>query len=270
MKKFLKVGEFARICGTTKETLLHYDRKGLLKPKYIAGNGYRGYGIEQYFDFDLISLLKEGGASLDEIKKYRNNETNSGYLNLLKEQVPLLEKKQKKFTNRLLLLNQIIEISEESISEQFDTLFFKDQDTMYIDFYKIDSDKMLNRESSVECYSSCLMDSLSSDDFAALPLGSIIPREYAIKKEYKICYFFRNIYDGNDVNFKEIPKGRYSFMFHRGDIESHKNIFNFMINEIKKSGLKILSDVYIYDQMSYVLVGASPDFIAKYVVKVDK
>ena len=59
-------------------------------------------------------------------------------------------------------------------------------------------------------------------------------------------------------------------MFHRGDIESHKNIFNFMINEIKKSGLKILSDVYIYDQMSYVLVGASPDFIAKYVVKVDK
>ena len=95
MKKFLKVGEFARICGTTKETLLHYDRKGLLKPKYIAGNGYRGYGIEQYFDFDLISLLKEGGASLDEIKKYRNNETNSGYLNLLKEQVPLLRKSRK-------------------------------------------------------------------------------------------------------------------------------------------------------------------------------
>ncbi len=30
MKTFLKTGEFARLCRTTKETLFHYDREGIL------------------------------------------------------------------------------------------------------------------------------------------------------------------------------------------------------------------------------------------------
>lgn len=90
-KKFLTTGEFARLCGTTRETILHYDRKGLLTPKYIADNGYRLYGIEQYFDFDLICLLKEGGSTLEEIKQYRANGENSGYLDLLTKQVFLLK-----------------------------------------------------------------------------------------------------------------------------------------------------------------------------------
>ena len=56
---FLKTGEFARLCHTTKETLFHYDREGILRPRYVSENGYRRYGVEQYFDFDLITLLKE-------------------------------------------------------------------------------------------------------------------------------------------------------------------------------------------------------------------
>ncbi len=57
MKKFLKVGEFARICQTTRDTLLHYARKGLLQPRYTAENGYRFYALEQFWEFSLISLL---------------------------------------------------------------------------------------------------------------------------------------------------------------------------------------------------------------------
>ena len=60
-EKFLKTGEFARLCHTTKETLFHYDREGILKPRHVSGNGYRRYGLEQFFDFDMISLLKETG-----------------------------------------------------------------------------------------------------------------------------------------------------------------------------------------------------------------
>ena len=47
-KKFLTSGEFARLCRTTKETLFHYDREGLLKPKLITGNGYRRYAGSRF------------------------------------------------------------------------------------------------------------------------------------------------------------------------------------------------------------------------------
>lgn len=40
MDSFLKCGEFAALCGTTKNTLIHYDRLGLLSPAYVTESGY--------------------------------------------------------------------------------------------------------------------------------------------------------------------------------------------------------------------------------------
>lgn len=37
----LKAGEFAHLCGTTKETLRHYKDIGLLMPVAKAENGYQ-------------------------------------------------------------------------------------------------------------------------------------------------------------------------------------------------------------------------------------
>ena len=68
--KMLTSGAFAKLCGTQKGTLLFYDKEGLLKPKHISENGYRRYGIEQFFEFDLRSVLRNTGSSLKKIKKY--------------------------------------------------------------------------------------------------------------------------------------------------------------------------------------------------------
>ena len=46
-KKYLKTGEFASLCGVTKDTLFHYDDIGLLKPARVGENGYRLYGLYQ-------------------------------------------------------------------------------------------------------------------------------------------------------------------------------------------------------------------------------
>lgn len=56
-KKYLKTGEFASLCGVTKDTLFHYDDIGLLKPARVGENGYRLYGLYQLDTFDLISVL---------------------------------------------------------------------------------------------------------------------------------------------------------------------------------------------------------------------
>ena len=205
-KKFLNVGEFANICGTTKETLLHYDRKGLLNPQYVASNGYRKYSIEQYFDFDLISLLKESGASLKQIKNYLDNKNNSEYLKLLRDQVFLLKSKQDQLAHRLSMLNHLLEITEESVIKPFDTLFFEERESKNIYLYKIDPDKMLTRESSVECYSNFLMDSLTANNNIDLPLGNIIPKKYAINKDFKLCYLFRDTYNEKKYKFKRNSK----------------------------------------------------------------
>ena len=56
-------GQFAKLCGTTKETLFYYDELGILKPVKVAENGYRYYSASQFFDLDLITVLQEAVLS---------------------------------------------------------------------------------------------------------------------------------------------------------------------------------------------------------------
>ena len=48
---YFSSGEFARLCGTTKETLRHYHNIGLLVPARTTENGYHYYASFQFYDY---------------------------------------------------------------------------------------------------------------------------------------------------------------------------------------------------------------------------
>ena len=65
----MKIGEFAKVCGTGISVLRYYDKQNLLKPEYIDGfTGYRYYSQEQIPVFFRITALKQAGFSLTEIR----------------------------------------------------------------------------------------------------------------------------------------------------------------------------------------------------------
>ena len=65
----MKIGDFARACGTKISVLRHYDKIGLLKPVYIDHfTEYRYYDRSQAVIFERISELKAVGFSLSEIR----------------------------------------------------------------------------------------------------------------------------------------------------------------------------------------------------------
>lgn len=66
----LKITNFAKLAGTTRRTLIFYDREGLFKPAFIdKENGYRYYDYDQLYEFDFINGLRQLGLSIEEIKK---------------------------------------------------------------------------------------------------------------------------------------------------------------------------------------------------------
>lgn len=80
MSKYLvKTGEFAKLCGTTRNTLLHYDHLGLLKPAKVEPNGYRYYGTDQYVRFITIRALVDSGFPLSEIAEVLDR-NDAGYI----------------------------------------------------------------------------------------------------------------------------------------------------------------------------------------------
>lgn len=66
----MKIGEFAKMCGTKISVLRHYDREKLLEPQYTDKfSGYRYYSTEQILTFYRINALKKAGFTLQEIRE---------------------------------------------------------------------------------------------------------------------------------------------------------------------------------------------------------
>lgn len=114
-KPHLSTGEFARLCATTKDTLFHYDRIGLLKPDMVNEKGYRSYSLNQYLMFSVIWTLKEAGTPLGEIKKYIENQEAGQLLALLRENKRRLEQERKRIDHLLVQLDGVLGSTEEGI-----------------------------------------------------------------------------------------------------------------------------------------------------------
>lgn len=67
-ERFIPIGKMAEINHVSIATLRHYDKLGLLKPKYLnVQTGYCYYDIQQNARLDMIAYMKELGMSLSEI-----------------------------------------------------------------------------------------------------------------------------------------------------------------------------------------------------------
>lgn len=82
----LKTGEFAKLCGTTKRTLFHYDEIGLFSPALVNENGYRYYSESQCDTFFTITCLQELGMPLKEIRQYVEHRSPEALEALLEQQ----------------------------------------------------------------------------------------------------------------------------------------------------------------------------------------
>ncbi|MEL0969119.1 MerR family transcriptional regulator [Clostridioides difficile] len=67
-KQYFTTGEFAKLCGISKQTLIFYDKIGIFSPEYKDKNNYRYYSVYQYDTLDILQSLREIGMSLEEIK----------------------------------------------------------------------------------------------------------------------------------------------------------------------------------------------------------
>lgn len=70
------IGQLANLAGITIKTLHYYEQLGLLQPQRNEKNGYRVYSNEDIMKLQEITLLKEMGFLLSEIKHIIGPETD--------------------------------------------------------------------------------------------------------------------------------------------------------------------------------------------------
>ena len=109
-------GEVAALCGVTKHTLFHYDEIGIFSPAIRGENGYRYYAPAQVEVFQVISVLKELGMPLSEIRAYLDRRSPETLLALLEQEGKALTEKLTRLRRLRKLIHRKAELTRQALA----------------------------------------------------------------------------------------------------------------------------------------------------------
>ena len=273
MRNFLKISDFAKLCGTTKDTLLYYDKHDLLKPGFVSPAGYRYYTKEQYYEFDYISVLKGSGYELALIKKLINKD--SSYTEAIDFALTSLRKQKDEIEAKISMLLHLKLVQNDYREKGENRIYFKEYKTLDYGFISLPHNRIIDSKELVNIFSQYRNETTATPPYIYQPMGTIISKS----KAYKNFIFYKGAitlaFDDRDkASIKYVKKrrssGLYAVLFRTDSDEGHKkNILNFAL-ELKSLGYELKSDIFIFYDVSYISNISPTNYVMRYEVKVEK
>lgn len=100
MKSYYKISEISALYNICPDSLRYYEEKGLLAPRRDE-NGYRIYGVQDFWRLNVIKDLRQLGFSTERIKDYLDERTVQTTLALLAEEEALISEQMAKLEAQL-------------------------------------------------------------------------------------------------------------------------------------------------------------------------
>ncbi|MDG3136968.1 MerR family transcriptional regulator [Streptococcus suis] len=125
------VKQVSQLTGLTVRTLHHYDQIGLLKPAFVAANGYRYYNQENLARLQEILLFRELEFPLKDIQQLLDV-TEVNRQQVLRDHISLLELKRER-------LDRIINHARLLTEKRGEVMDFHAFDSSQLDSYKVEA-----------------------------------------------------------------------------------------------------------------------------------
>ena len=94
-------GEFARICGATRDTLRYYDKHRVLIPWKNPENGYHYYSYAQIGTFYFISTMRSLDFPIKKIREYLLTGNDNGFLPYMNMQLDALKEQRRELDRKI-------------------------------------------------------------------------------------------------------------------------------------------------------------------------
>lgn len=265
---FFQTGEFAALCGVKKDTLLHYDQIGILKPEKTEENGYRRYSVKQLYTYDLISALKRLGMSLLEIKSYLDQRSPDSFLALLQQQQEILAEEQRRLEAVNQLLQETIHATQTAQSVAPGSIHLEICPEAYYvavrapDYARYDEREFLLRSRS-------LLHWAREHGSLSLLVGDIVTQESIEKKSFVEDYYYCRVTPqtkANEVLVK--PAGTYATLYHQGSYETLEAGYAILVDWVTSRGYTIAGDLFEEDLLHYMSTANPKEYLMKISVKI--
>lgn len=264
MENYLTTGEFASLCGVKKDTIFHYDNIDLLKPDFIADNGYRYYSPKQVMVFEIINALKAVGMSLNEIQRYSANQNSEEFLNLLKVKRAQLIQTQWQLAQTKEFVDDTIDIVSRSLVTVLDEVRIEDCKEEHLVMTKTPSEDDMNNRTYWIALNELSQYCTSLKVGNVFPFGEIVKKDKFLSGDYRSDYYCSKPI--RKVKRKRVitkPAGRYAVIYVRGSYKHLESAYEKMRLYIEENKLIVISDVFQQDQVYQFSNTRADDYLMK-------
>lgn len=271
-KIYLSTGELAQMLGVTKQTVIYYDKIGLISPIKRGEKDYRYYTLEQADELDSILTFRNLGVPINILKEYLSVRNAEGCIEMLRKQkekvdleIQKLDKIRRKIEGRSRLLEQVLGISD------FEKVVFSTESKEY---YMIEPCMEENEKAFMQSFIAiCSRSKELQIDFEN-PICNIITKEALELGLYKkVTYFGIRIpedFEGELTNKYEKSYGIYASTYHKGSYDTMYLSYERLLNGIKKQGYSICGNAYEVDLLSTLTNADSNEYLKLISIQVCK
>ena len=247
-KHYFKTAEFAQLCGVKKDTLLHYDHIGLLKPERVGENGYRYYSVGQLATYDLIAALRRLDTPLREIRDYVARRSPEALLTLVEEKRAVLEEEQRRLDRMAALLRTTRESMELALSVTPGLIRLEELPAARC---AVMPAPVFGAGFEQNVFLLHIRDFLSwarAHGSASLSTGDIVSRESLAEDRFIEDYYYCSLpQDAEGWEVRVRPAGTYAVLYHQGPYESEAEAVRRLRDWVLAQGHTIDVDLYEED-----------------------
>ena len=266
-KEIFSIYDFAKFARTTRDTLLYYDKIGLLSPESRGDNNYRFYSHAQLSVINLIRTFKILGMPLSEIKRLNNRRTPDLTDQLLGNQLNLINEE----IDTLLRARKLLKLLKETIHTHLDidetkiTVMSLPERPIVLGGQNDYSGGKNDYDALFAFYTDCHEKYPELD--LNYPVWAVFSEERLRQRDWTWPdrYYFYGV-EGYD----KIPAALYAVGYTRGGYGEGQDLFERLLGYIEANNLEICGPAYQEYPLNEICVLEEKDYLIRMTIPVKR
>jgi len=261
----LSISDFAEFSRTTRDTLLHYDRIGLLSPVSRGYNNYRYYSSSQLAIVNVIRTFQQLGMSLEDIRGLRDRRTPELANMVFEQQIEEIDTKIKEWVNarKLLLTLKKAITSVSTVDEREITVRFLPAEAIVMGDINDYSRDRTDYDALLSFYND--IGQKYPDLDLNYPVWATYSKDKLMRKEWKHpdrYYFY------NPEGYDRRPAALYAIGYKRGGYDPNDELYERLSDYIDKNGYEICGDAYEEYPLNEICAIDDKDYLIRVMITI--
>lgn len=273
IQNYFTAGELASMFDISKQTLLYYDKVGLLVPEFVSNNGYRHYSMNQYLILEIIVCLRKLNISVNNIKKFiteRNNTVLQTILINKEKECAAIIAENERILKALQIISTNLNSNYDKLLDKI-TLSFCPKELIRVTAI----DKSFSGKDRIMLFSKHSLKIFHAMHIKKKEIGWIIDKNNFLTSNQNLEAKAFFSYAADIQGHKKVEKfilieGFYVELYIKGTFyENAKKISQNLMTFLKNNNLKAISDIYILPIKNHWFTKNSHEYITKIFLQVE-